>query len=206
MMNTFDALARTVATGLPRRQILRGMVGAGVGAALATIGRSTELLADDERRERHSKTVAAVALVVHLPDGHRPVLTLFDRRVGRVSYKGQHLSFVPQMSDVTQAVELSVYTGPTTSSTLLKRVTLPVYGRRRFDAPPTSLGFPEEQNIGVAALLHDDMPILSTDNPDLDCTVWCCFGGELSGQACCCSASDPSCGSCCDGGHCPACS
>lgn len=206
MMNTLDTFARTVATGLPRRQVLKGMVGAGVGATLATIGRSTEVLADEQRPPRHSKAAAAVALVVHLPNGHRPVLTLFDRRVGRVSYEGQHLSLVPQISDVARAIELSVYTGAKTSTTLKKRLTLPLYGRRQFDAPPTSLGFPEAPDMAIAALMHDDLPILSTDNPDLDCTVWCCFGGELSGQACCCSAGDPSCGSCCDAGHCPACS
>ncbi len=206
MTNTFDTLARTVATGLPRRQVLRGMVGAGVGVALATIGRSTELLADEQRRAKQSKSVAAVALVVHLPGGHRPVLTLFDRRVGRLSYKGQNLSLVPQISDVARAVELSVYTGAKASTTLRTRLTLPLYKRRQFDAPPTSFGFPEAPDIAVAALMHDDMPVFSTDNPDLDCTVSCCYGGELSCQACCCRAGDPSCGSCCDAGHCPGCS
>lgn len=205
-MNTFDTFARTVATGLPRRQVLKGMVSAGVGAAVATIGRSSQAFANEQRQKRRPKTTAAVALVVHLPNGNRPVLTLFDRRVGRLSYEGQDFSLVPQLSDVARAVELSVYTGAKSSTTLQKRVTLPLHKRRQFDAPPVSLDFPDARGLAVAALMHADMPVLSTDDPDLDCTVWCCYGGEASAQAVCCRAGDPSCGSCCDAGHCPACS
>jgi hypothetical protein len=204
MNDTFDTFARVVATGLPRRQLLKG-IGTGFGVALATMGRPSELLAYEQRQAGRSKR-KAISLVVHMPGGHRPVLTLFDRSVGRLSYNGLNLKIIPQIAAVGRTVEVSLYTPAGNSATLQQRLTLTLHRKGQRDASPTQLGFAEAQGLAVAALMHDDMPVSSTYNPDLDCTVSCCWGGSLSGPACCCRPGDPGCGSCCDAGWCPACS
>lgn len=205
MEHTLDRLAEAIAVGMPRRDILKGIVGASVGAVAAGFGAGNTLRAFASTPPIAGKTMPAVSLLVRIPSGNTPILTLGDRLVGRVSYNGEQVSLVPHISTRTRTVQLSVYRGTKSAATLVKRISLPLHGKRQLDAKLTELHLGFLQPMAVAALAHNDIPLVAAAAADDDCTVHCCDGGEHSAQAVCCKAGDPSCGSCCDAGHCPAC-
>ncbi len=209
MADTLDRLSEAAAAPLPRRRVLRTMAGVGFGAVLASVGRDGGGLAAQISSNAGGKGVPSVAFMIRLPGSDSTALvTLADRSLGRVHFKGQRIGMVPHISKTSGTVELSVYRGaPSSKTTLARRVTLPINGRRQFDAELTELGLDFLPGVAVAALAHNDVPLSSRAAlGNNDCCVYCCLGGEFCYNAVCCDTRNPGCGSCCDSGWCPGCS
>jgi hypothetical protein len=206
MSHTLEQVARSIGSGIGRRDALKAVLGTVVGAAGVGVVGHAAPLAKGAGQIVGGHKADAFALRVRVPTGQHMLLWMTDRHVARTTYKGQTLSFVPHFQPNRQ-VEVSMYRGAVGDETLLRRVTLPI---QQVGRAPEAKSLPVEidfmPQMTVAAVWTRQVEMMPDFDPEADCRVMCCYGMEGNACAVCCNELEPACGECCDAGCCPGCS
>lgn len=208
MNSSIDKVAAAVASGMPRRDLIRYLASTIVASSAFGLGAARSSAQSPKNMPGYHR-MRAVTFKVGLPTGHTPLLHVPDRFPGKVWLHGQaKYTFIPQMIEGTRNVDVSIYRDDPRSPTLIGRMSLPVTRpKKSAEAVTKAINIPELQGWSLAALWDRDVDVPPSFSEENDCVVTnCCYGG--GGQACavCCNPDDPNCGSCCDSGCCPPCS
>jgi len=211
MHHSLESLAVRVASGVPRRNVLRSMLGvlaAGGFGTLLTKGGSVAAASQavpPSSVAPGSVRVRAFTLKMRVPTGECAQLHLPDRWAARFSYRNEKLILVPHILADTNQVELSIY--KQSGNELLRRLMLPLVTNGVWhEVPVVDAGLSSMRGLAFAALWPRDVYLPPSYSAEDDCCTQCCFGGQACAPAVCCDKDNPNCGNCCDGGSCPGCS
>lgn len=207
-----DRMARQLAAGIPRRQLLQALAGGVLGAATASVyqGRASARGMPAAGAAISGPTVAMVSLdfMTHRPDGshRRSRLLLYDRAMGKTGTAERRLGLVPSVQKDTGLIEVSVHdiSEGSCAPKFLRRLTLPLDRKKNPDFQ--SVGLEDSRELALAVTQVRYVPQREGQVPscDADCCVDCQDGDPTNcGSAVCCNIPcGPYCGACCDPGNC----
>ncbi len=183
MKGTFEHISRLFGSEMPRRDAMRAAAVTILGAAAAPLLPKTAYASQEVP---NGKKTRSIAFSLRLPSGERPVINLADRFTGRLTYKGETVTFVPNILG-TGYTEVSIYRENRGETQLATRITLPVTRpKKSTDAPQVPVELAFLPGFSMAAIWERDVKVLPDYTAEADCSVSCCWGGSLSGGACCC--------------------
>lgn len=206
-----DRVARQLAAGIPRRQLLQALAGGLLGATAASAypRRASAGGLSGGAAAFSGPTVAKISLDVTTaaPDGtrRRSRLLLADRAMGKIGPADRRIGLIPSVQKDTGLVEVTIQDiseGPCAPK-FLRRLTLPLDRKKSPQFQSAGLQNSRELALAVTQVRYVPQREGQIPNCNEDCCIACDGHTSTCAETVCCNVPcGLDCGFCCDPGKC----